>query len=176
MGVCTSNSRKANNQGYIMVKTSVINISTDTKATNQACETPKKDTNQITSPLQTQTLNNSQNLKINSSLLKSPSKNDKHNTNEVVRRQGTNFDYFLICPQCKIQSPKIENIFYDDKSEDFLVKYSCKCNIDDSNLKIVPLVNILSNNKPLNYCGIHKGNKLTNYCTICKKGVCGMIK
>ena len=84
-------------------------------------------------------------------------------------------NYFLVCPDCQMRSPHIEKLFFDEKSKQFLVKYTCICD-NIVNSKEIPLLNILSNQEPQNICTLHLENKLIGYCNTCKKAICSICK
>ena len=83
---------------------------------------------------------------------------------------------FLICPDCLCRSPHIEKLFYDEKSKDILVKYSCICNPNPINSKEISLKKIISNNEPSNLCITHPDKKLINFCKTCRKAICTECK
>ena len=96
--------------------------------------------------------------------------NKKHNSQG--NKNNKDINYYLICPDCSMRSPHIEKLYYDDNSQQFLVKYTCICNNDNFHPKEIPLINLYSNKIPLNTCNIHSSNKLIKYCKTCKKGIC----
>ena len=108
--------------------------------------------------------NNGQNNE-NQNQLKENNLNLKEQDNNM-----NNMNYYLICPDCLIRSPHIEKLYYDENSKDFLVKYTCICNMAIS--KETPLMKILDNKEPLNLCTLHQNNKLIGYCNTCKRAIC----
>ena len=100
--------------------------------------------------------------------------NTRKNKNIKNKQNKNGVKYYLICPDCSMRSPHIEKLYYDDNSQQFLVKYTCICNDDTFHPKEIPLINIYSNKIPLNTCIIHSNNKLIKYCKTCKKGVCSI--
>lgn len=84
-------------------------------------------------------------------------------------------NYYLICPDCQMRSPHIEKLYFDEKTKQFLVKYTCICN-NIVNSKEIPLLNILTKKEPLNLCTIHLENKLIGYCNTCKRAICNICK
>ena len=113
---------------------------------------------------------------------------DNNNTNATDNRlqsQNSNqkelnglysTNYYLICPECLERSPHIEKLYYDEKSNDFLVKYTCICNENTMHSKEIPLMKILNNKEPINKCNIHLENKLINYCKTCRRAICNTCK
>ena len=67
--------------------------------------------------------------------------------NKKQNKQGKNnkngIKYYLICPDCSMRSPHIEKLYYDDNSQQFLVKYTCICNNDTFHPKEIPLIKYL---------------------------------
>ena len=109
------------------------------------------------------------------------SKNNNNNnelTNSNLKEIQSNpeLNIYLICPNCSQRSPHIEKIYYDDKSEDFLVKYTCICFDDPMAPKKAKFMNILSNKEPLNTCNLHQDNKLVSFCNDCHKAICNKCK
>ena len=104
--------------------------------------------------------------------------NDNSNNNNNLKENQNNNDinYYLICPDCSMRSPHIEKLYYDEKSKNFLVKYTCICQENPMEPKKVPLLNILSNKEPNNTCNIHPDNKLVSFCKDCHKAICNICK
>ena len=164
MGICTSNNRDKTIKidKNIMEKSAILGFYMN--------ETNKD----ILSTENDQKLTNNSQYKNNND----KSINSKNNFNNSTRLKNTktNFNnYYLICPNCSIRSPHIEKLIYDNKSKDFLIKYTCIC---DKKLKTkaITLTNILSNKEPLNECNIHLNNKLIDYCKTCKRAICSKCK
>ena len=104
--------------------------------------------------------------------------NNTHEIKEENNKEECNFEMktFLICPYCSERSPYIEKIYYNDKSKDFLVKYTCICFENTNASKEAKFMSILSNKEPLNLCNIHPGNKLIAFCKDCHKAICDICK
>ena len=98
---------------------------------------------------------------------------EKNNIKSSQIKEDSN--YFLICPDCQMRSPHIEKLFFDDNTKQFLVKYTCICN-NIMNSKEVPLLDILTNQEPLNTCTLHLENKLIGYCNTCKRAICSICR
>ena len=104
------------------------------------------------------------------------------NTNELTNnnlkeiQNNPDANIYLICPNCSQRSPHIEKIYYDEKSKDFLVKYTCICFEDTMTYKKAKFMNILSNKEPINTCNIHQDNKLINFCNDCHRAICSICK
>ena len=161
MGVCMPNKRTKN------IK---INENTIEKSVilDYYMSTPKKDntktpkeTNEIIISEKNTSINDDINLK-----------NKKNNLNNDTPNSS---NCYLLCPDCSKCSPHIEKLYYDNKSKDFLVNYTCICGTNPKE-KEIPLIKILSNKEPLNMCDIHLKNKLINYCKTCKRGICALCK
>ena len=101
--------------------------------------------------------------------------NHKENNLKSSNIKKEEQNYFLVCPDCQMRSPHIEKLFFDEKSKQFLVKYTCICD-NIMNSKEIPLLNILSSQEPLNICTLHLENKLIGYCNTCKKAICSICK
>lgn len=59
-------------------------------------------------------------------------------------------NYYLICPDCGLKTPSIQNIIYEDTKDDFIIKYNCECNNLQNNIKSAVLFNFISNVRPSN--------------------------
>ena len=171
MGVCTSNKRekpiKMNEN--IMEKSAILDFfmndqKKDSSENNQKINSENTPKNIQESNYKSEIITKNQN--INNNNLRS-----QNNPN----RKKNSVNHYLICPECSERSPHIEKLYYDNKSKDFLVKYTCICN-DNNVPKEIPLINILSNKEPLNNCNIHPNNKLINYCKTCKRSICFICK
>ena len=113
---------------------------------------------------------------------------DNNNTNATDNRlqsQNTNqkelnglysTNYYLVCPDCLERSPHIEKLYYDEKTNDFLVKYTCICNENTMHSKEILLMKILNSKEPINKCNIHSEKKLINYCKTCRRAICYICK
>jgi len=110
--------------------------------------------------------------------------NDKNNLSEIKEEEfkisplktneftNSNINYYLVCPDCSVRSPHVEKLYYNEESKQFFVKYTCVCNENTMHSKEIPLMNLLSNKEPLNYCNIHKDKKLINFCKTCRRAIC----
>ena len=105
---------------------------------------------------------------------------NKNINNELKNSQNNDsknqIGYFLICPDCSERSPHIEKIYYDEKSKNFSITYTCICHESIREQREAPLYNILSNKEPKNLCNIHPGNKLINFCQTCQRAICNICK
>ena len=84
-------------------------------------------------------------------------------------------NYYLICPDCLMRSPHIEELYYDENAKEFFVKYTCICN-NLMNIKESPFLKLLTNEEPLNMCTLHQEKKLIAFCTTCKRAICSICK
>ena len=100
---------------------------------------------------------------------------NQKNNNLKASLKKDDINYYLICPDCLMRSPRIEKLYYDENSKEFLVKYTCICN-NILNSKEIPLLKILTNEEPLNMCTLHQENKLIGYCNTCKRAICSICK
>ena len=101
---------------------------------------------------------------------------EENNKENIIENNNYGMNIYLICPNCSERSPHIEKLYYDDKSKDFLVKYTCICFENTKVPKETKFMEILSNNEPLNICSIHPGNKLITFCKDCHKAICSICK
>ena len=99
--------------------------------------------------------------------------NKKEDKKEEYNKES---NYYLICPICSERSPHIEELYYDDKSKDFIVKFTCICFENTNYSKETKFLEILSNKEPLNICSIHPGNKLIIFCKDCHKAICNICQ
>ena len=100
-------------------------------------------------------------------------KEEKKNNNNLKKNE---INIYLICPDCNTRSPHIEKLYYDEKNEDFCIKYTCICNESQMNPKNVSLKNIISNKEPVNTCNIHPNFEIINFCKDCHKSICKICK
>lgn len=94
-------------------------------------------------------------------------------TNEYT---NSNINYYLVCPDCSVRSPHVEKLYYNEESKQFFVRYTCVCNKNTMHSKEIPLMNLLSNKEPLNFCNIHTDKKLINFCKTCRRAICSECK
>ena len=85
--------------------------------------------------------------KISSAEIKKVIKCEKDNKLVYSKFVFNKKKYYLICPDCRKCLPKIENIKYDPKKNDFIIEYNCQCNIRSSN----NLINFIDTKMPSNY-------------------------
>lgn len=103
-------------------------------------------------------------------------KEEKENKNLKKNQNKNEMNIYLICPDCNTRSPHIEKLYYDEKNEDFCIKYTCICNKSQMNPKNVSLKTILSNKEPVNTCNIHPDIEIINFCKDCHKPICKICK
>ena len=178
MGSCTSNKRPQNikiNENTIE-KSVILEYYKDEPIKDNSPIPNKEEAKQIVSK---ETKESEEKPNNNTNILKSQKQKQNEienpNPNQNQNQNSTNISNYLICPDCSKRSPHIEKLYYDNKSKDFLVKYTCICH-NNYHPKKIPLIKILSNKEPLNDCNIHINNKLTNYCKTCKRAICSICK
>ena len=173
MGSCTTTKRPSNVKiNEHTIEKSVILEFNESKKENspKIKNTNQEEIKQIVSNETKPSEKNSNNLK--SHIHRNLNENQNQNQNS-----SKSSNCYLICPDCSERSPHIEKLYYDNKSKDFLVKYTCICNNNTNPKEIeIPLIKILSSKEPLNDCNIHINNKLTNYCKTCKRAICSLCK
>ena len=176
MGACTSNKReKTIKMNENMMEKSAI-LDYNMKETKK----DKANNNQKINSEETENIIQENNDKTNIITINQNINNNTTNNNNLRSQNNkdkkrNSVNHYLICPECSIRSPHIEKLYYDNKSKDFLVKYTCICN-DSNSPKEIPLINILSNKEPLNNCNIHSNSQLINYCKTCRRAICSICK
>ena len=81
--------------------------------------------------------------------------------------------YYLVCPKCKNHTPIIEEIKYDNKKNDYMIKYKCQCISNSDNTF---LYNLLSIDKPFDFDVKLDNIKSKYFCKDCKKSFISMSK
>jgi WD40 repeat protein len=83
---------------------------------------------------------------------------------------------YIVCPNCSERTPHLEGIYYDEKSKDFLVKYTCICKGGKGKFEDVNFEKILSNKRPKNNCNIHTKEQLIGFCKNCNRAICSVCQ
>ena len=104
---------------------------------------------------------------------KENNKNNEPISNSINENKN---NFYLVCPNCSERSPHIEKMYYDEKTQDFLVQYTCLCLENTSEPKVGKFMDILKNIEPSNICSLHPGNKLIIFCNDCHKAICNICK
>ena len=111
---------------------------------------------------------------------KKEKKQSKIETISEIKEMNNNYSnlndnniYYLVCPKCKNHTPIIEEIKYDNKKNDYMIKYKCQCKSNSDNTF---LYNLLSIKKPFVFDVKLDNIKSKYFCKDCKKSFISMSK
>ena len=180
MGVCNSNNKRKiekreNNNNYqdsaeTTTKVNKVNSNINSKnITEFVPNIEDKNSNIMNNINEIKNQNENKNININE-------KKEENKKEDKKEEYNIESNIFLLCPICSERSPHIENLYYDDKSKDFIVKFTCICFEITNVSKGAKFLEMLSNKEPLNICNIHPGNKLIIFCINCHKAICNICK
>ena len=101
--------------------------------------------------------------------------NDLNNKNQYKKNKLNEEEqkkYYLICPDCKVRNPYIDNIIFDKDENIIKIKFQCIC---EKEMKEVSINDMIIENKPTNLCPFHQSN-LNLFCSTCKYFICQYCK
>ena len=101
--------------------------------------------------------------------------NDLNNTNQYKKNKLNEEEqkkYYLICPDCKVRNPYIDNIIFDKDENIIKIKFQCIC---EKEMKEVSINDMIIENKPTNLCPFHQSN-LNLFFSTCKYFICQYCK
>lgn len=97
--------------------------------------------------------------------------------NNIINYESynSNIKYYLVCPECALIKPKIQNITYDSVNKDFIITYICPCNNNQNKIKKKYFKDLITDKEPKNCCFNHN-NELLFFCKNCNIQICDQCK
>ena len=137
-----SKSREKEKKEKPIIKTNNNNRkSCETLPVNKTDETKKKET----------TKNKTKKSSLSNTIQNSIKKSIKIPNKSYTKLSEQN-NYYIVCPECN-NVPFIKDFKYEEKSNDFIVLYTCECKYEkekEKDLKKTYLINLISSDKPPN--------------------------